>query len=339
MRFPLSLTRTMATYLLGKKLSGAKKFPLVLMLEPLHACNLTCTGCGRIREYVDTIKDKLTVDECLASVDECGAPVVSICGGEPMIYPWIEELVAKILERKKHIYLCTNGMFIKKKLAGFQPTSRFFFNVHLDGMEKSHDVAVEREGVFVEAIEGIKAAKKAGFLVCTNTTVYKETDMNEIAVLLAFLTELKVDGFMISPAYGYEAVRDTNPDGAAELFMTREDIQQKFREAKKLLQGFKLNTSPIYLEFLRGERDLRCAAWANPTRNIRGWKGPCYLITDGHYKTYHQLTEKTDWDKLGRGNDPRCENCMVHVGFEPAAVLGVNRRLGDSLKMALWQLT
>ncbi len=339
MRFPFSLTRSMATYLLGKKLSGAKKFPLVLMLEPLHACNLTCTGCGRIREYVDTIKDKLSVEQCLASVDECGAPVVSICGGEPMIYPWIEELVAKILERKKHVYLCTNGMFIEKKLAGFRPTSRFFFNVHIDGMEKSHDAAVEREGVFVEAVEGIKAAKKAGFLVCTNTTIYKETDMKEIAVLLAFLTEVGVDGFMISPAYGYEAVHETNPDGAAELFMTRQDIQQKFREAKTLLKRFKLNTSPIYLEFLRGERDLKCAAWANPTRNIRGWKGPCYLITDGHYDTYHQLTERTDWDKLGPGNDPRCEHCMVHVGFEPAAVLGVNRRLGDSLKMALWQLT
>ena len=163
--------------------------------------------------------------------------------------------------------------------------------------------------------------------------------MKEIAVLFAFLTELGVDGFMISPAYGYEAVRETNPDGAAELFMTRQDIQQKFREAKTLLRGFKLNTSPIYLEFLRGERELKCAAWANPTRNIRGWKGPCYLITDGHYDTYHQLTERTDWDKLGPGNDPRCEHCMVHVGFEPAAVLGVNRRLGDSLKMALWQLT
>jgi hopanoid biosynthesis associated radical SAM protein HpnH len=339
MRFPLSLTSTMATYLLKKKLSGEKKFPLVLMLEPLHACNLTCTGCGRIREYSTSIKDKLTLEECLASVDECGAPCVSICGGEPMIYPWIEELVAKILERKKHIYLCTNGMFIRKKLAGFKPTSRFFFNVHLDGMEATHDKAVEREGVFAEAIEGINAAKAAGFLVCTNTTIYTETDMDEIAVMLAYLTELKVDGFMISPAYGYAAVQQTNPDGADEIFMTREDIHAKFSAAKKMLKQYKLSTSPIYLEFLAGERDLRCAAWANPTRNIRGWKGPCYLITDKHHKTYTDLVQLTDWDKLGRGNDPRCENCMVHCGFEPAAVLGVNRRLGDSLKMALWQLS
>ncbi len=215
------------------------------MLEPLHACNLTCTGCGRIREYVSTIKDKLTVEECLASVDECGAPVVSICGGEPMIYPQIEELTAKILERRKHIYLCTNGMFIRKKLIGFRPTSRFFFNVHLDGMESTHDLAVERDGVFQEAIEGIKAAKAAGFLVCSNTTIYKETDMHEIAVLLTYLTELGVDGFMMSPAYGYAAVQATNPDGAQQIFMTREDIHEKFRQAQKLL-------APVQAEHLAG---------------------------------------------------------------------------------------
>ncbi len=338
MRFPISLTSKMAGYLLKKKLRGERRFPLVLMLEPLHACNLTCTGCGRIREYAQTIKTKLSIDECLAAVDECGAPVVSICGGEPMIYPGIDELVAKILERGKHIYLCTNGMFTRKKLADFRPTSRFFWNVHLDGMEKSHDLAVEREGVFAEAIEGIKAAKAAGFLVCTNTTIYKETDMHEIAVLLAYLTELGVDGFMISPAYGYQAVQDTNPQGAEQLFMTRDDVHAKFREAKHLLRGFKLSLSPIYQEFLRGERDLKCAAWANPTRNVRGWKGPCYLITDQHHKTYDDLVQLTDWDKLGRGKDPRCEHCMVHCGFEPAAVLGVNKKLGDSLKMAIWQL-
>src|SRR5262245_44057248 len=169
----------MAGYMARKKWEGIKRFPLVLMLEPLHACNLTCTGCGRIREYVSTIKQRLTVEQCLASVDECGAPIVSICGGEPMIYPDIEELVREIIARKKHVYLCTNGMFIRKKLDGFRPTSRFFFNVHLDGMEKTHDLAVEREGVFEEAVAGIKAAKEAGFLVCSNTTIYKETDMHE----------------------------------------------------------------------------------------------------------------------------------------------------------------
>jgi hopanoid biosynthesis associated radical SAM protein HpnH len=339
MRFPFSLTRRLTAYLMRKKLTGQQRFPLTLMLEPLHACNLTCTGCGRIREYASTIKDKLTVEECLAAVDECEAPVVSICGGEPMIYPWIEELVAKILERNRHIFLCTNGMFTRKKLSGFKPDKRFFFNVHLDGMEKTHDLAVEREGVFAEAVEGIKAAKAAGFLVCTNTTIYKETDMHEIAVLFDYLTELGVDGFMISPAYGYAAVQQTNPDGAAQIFMTRDDVHEKFRQGKELLKRHKLNASPIYQEFLRGERDLSCAAWANPTRNLKGWKGPCYLITDTHHKSYQDLVQLTDWSKLGRGNDPRCEHCMVHCGFEPAAVLGANRRLSDALKMAVWQLT
>src|SRR5205814_9607303 len=189
----------MAGYMLRKKLRREKRFPLVRMLEPLHACNLTCTGCGRIREYEETIKEKLTVEECLASVDEAGAPIVSICGGEPLIYPHIGELVRGVLRKRKHIYLCTNGMFIRKKLHEFRPTSRFFFNVHLDGLQETHDKAVERQGVFAAAVEGIQAAKKAGFLVCTNTTIFKETDLNEIDRLYAFLSRLKVDGFTLSP--------------------------------------------------------------------------------------------------------------------------------------------
>jgi hopanoid biosynthesis associated radical SAM protein HpnH len=215
MRFPLSLTTTMVGYIAKKKITRTPKFPLVLMLEPLHACNLTCTGCGRIREYESTIKQKLSVEECMQSVEECGAPIVSICGGEPMIYPEIGTLVKKILAKRKHIYLCTNGMFIEKKLAEFRPTSRFFFNVHLDGLRETHDKAVERDGVFDAAIAGIKAAKEAGHMVCTNTTVYKDTDIAEIDALYAYLTTLDVDGFMLSPAYGYAAVQSTNPTGAA----------------------------------------------------------------------------------------------------------------------------
>src|SRR3954451_11756041 len=225
MRFPLSLTTSMIGYIGRKKLAGAKRFPLVLMLEPLHACNLTCTGCGRIREYSATIKQKLSIDDCLAAVDECGSPVVSICGGEPMIYPGIGELVAKVLERKKVVYLCTNGMFIRKKIDEFAPSRKFFFNVHLDGMRKSHDIAVEREGVFDAAVDGIKAAKEAGFLVCTNTTVFKETEMSELDEMFAYLTSLDVAGFMIPPVYGYAAV------DSKEIFMSRDDIRDKFRAA------------------------------------------------------------------------------------------------------------
>jgi hopanoid biosynthesis associated radical SAM protein HpnH len=339
MRFPLSLTTSVAGYIARKKLSGSKRFPLVLMLEPLHACNLTCTGCGRIREYSQTIKDKLTVQECLESVDECGAPIVSICGGEPLIYPEIGRLVRGILRRHKHIYLCTNGMFIRKRLPELRPSRRFFFNVHLDGLEATHDLAVERKGVFRAAIDGIKAAKEAGFLVCTNTTVYKETNLDEIDELFAFLTRLGVDGFMLSPAYGYAAVHQTNPQGAAEIFMTRDDIRAKFKEAEKLLKKYRMASSPIYLEFLSGKRELTCTAWGNPTRNVKGWKGPCYLITDEHHRSFHDLMENTPWEKYGRGKDPRCEHCMVHCGYEPSAALGVNKRLGDSLKMLMWQMS
>ena len=194
-------------------------------------------------------------------------------------------------------------------------------------------LAVERDGVFREAIEGIKAAKAAGFLVCSNTTIYKETDLNEIAELFAYLYELGVDGYMISPAYSYTAVQ------TKDIFMSREEVREKFRQVCQLLGQYNLMTSPIYLEYLRGERELMCTAWGNPTYNPRGWKSPCYLITDGHYETFQEFIEKTPWEKYGRGRDPRCRDCMVHVGYEPSAVLGAHRKLGDNWKMLKWQLS
>jgi len=339
MRFPFSLTRTMTAYLLRKKLAGESKFPMVLMLEPSHCCNLSCSGCGRIREYSGHLRHRLSVDQCLASIDECRAPIVSICGGEPLVYPDIEELIEKTLDRGKHIYLCTNGMLLEKKAAKLPKSKRLFINVHVDGMEATHDKIVEHEGAFAAAARGIAAARQQGFLVCTNTTIYKQTDMNEIAVLFDYLNELGVGGLMISPAYGYEAVTDDNPDSAAEIFMTRREVHEKFRAARELLARFKLATSPVYLDFLSGDRDLECAAWANPTYNIKGWRGPCYLVADDHYETYAELVASTDWNNLGPGNDPRCEHCLVHCGFEPAAVLAANRSVRDMLRMALWQMT
>src|ERR1700722_7041986 len=339
MRFPLSLTSSMVGYMARKTLAREKRYPLVLMLEPLHACNLTCTGCGRIREYSDTIKDKLSVEDCLSSVDEAGAPIVSICGGEPMIYPEIGELVKGILKRRKHIYLCTNGMFIKKRLKEFRPTDRFFFNVHLDGLEATHDKAVERDGVFKAAVEGIQVAKKAGFLVCTNTTIFKDTDLGEIERLFAYLSKLGVDGFLLSPAYGYTAVQQTNPEAAAEIFLTRDEIKAKFQEASKLLTKYRLMSSPVYLEFLSGKRELTCTAWGNPTRNVKGWKGPCYLITDAHHDTFHGLMNDTPWENYGEGNDPRCTECMVHCGYEPSAAYGINSKFSDPFKQLGWLLS
>lgn len=310
-----------------------KRFPLVLMLEPLHACNLTCTGCGRIREYEDTITTKLELEQCLAAIDECRAPVVSICGGEPLMYKPIGRLVEGAIRRKRHIYLCTNGMFIEARLHEFRPHKRFFFNVHLDGLRETHDLAVERDGVFDEAIAGIRAAKAAGHMVCTNTTVYRETDMREVEALFEYLRQFDVDGHMLSPAYGYSAVQ------SREIFLTREDIQEKFKDVDSLFRRFRMNTTPIYAEFLKGARDMPCTAWGNPTYNTRGWKGPCYLITDAHWDSFEELMSETPWDRYGRGNDDRCEHCMVHCGYEPSAALGVNSRLADSLRMLRWALT
>jgi len=338
MRFPLSLTRSLAGYLLKKRLSGQERFPLVLMLEPSHACNLSCKGCGRIREYAGTVHQRMSIDECLAAVDECGAPVVSVCGGEPLVYPEIEQLVAEIVDRRKHVYLCTNGLDLAGKIARFRPSGRLFFSIHLDGMEATHDAVVRRPGVFRHAIAGIRAAKKAGFRVTTNTTIYRQTDLDEIVVLLEYLTELGVDGMMITPAYGYEAVEKAG-NGSGELFMTREEIQSRFRRARRALERFRLVASPIYLDFLCGLRTLPCAAWASPTRNVRGWKGPCYLMTDAHWPTYQDLVGSTDWSRLGPERDPRCEHCLVHCGFEPAAMLSARWGLRDALAMALWQVT
>ncbi len=310
-----------------------KRFPIVLMLEPLHACNLTCTGCGRIREYENTISQMLTLEQCLAASDECGAPTVSICGGEPFLHPKIGEMSTKLIERGRNVILCTNGMFIKKKIGDFRPNDTFFLNVHLDGMEKTHDLCVEREGVFQAAIEGIQIAKQNGFKVMTNTTVYRETSMDEIWQMFEYLEQWQVDGHTISPAYGYSAVNDR------DIFMTRDDINEKFKDIDKMSRRFPIINSPMYSEFLKGDRELPCTVWGSPTYNVLGWKGPCYLITDAHYKTFEEFMTHTQWEAYGPGNDPRCEHCMVHVGFEPSAAIGLNSKFTDSFKQLSWLLS
>jgi hopanoid biosynthesis associated radical SAM protein HpnH len=298
----------------------------------LHACNLTCTGCGRIREYETTIRERLSMEQCLKAVDECGAPVVSICGGEPLLLPDIGQITAEILKRGRYIQLCTNGMMLVKKLKDFKPSPNLVFNIHLDGMEKNHDLAVEREGVFKEAMEGLKAAKAAGFKVYSNTTVYKETDMNEIWELFEYLKQFGVDGHTIAPGYGYSAVNDR------EMFLTREDVFEKFKDIDVMAKKYPLVSSPVYMDFLKGDRDLPCTAWGNPTYNIKGWKGPCYLITDAHHETFEDLMTRTPWEDYGHGNDPRCEDCMVHCGYEPSAAYGVNAKFSDPFKTLGWLL-
>jgi MoaA/NifB/PqqE/SkfB family radical SAM enzyme len=395
MRFPLALTTKIAAYLIAQKLRGTKKFATVLQLEPLHTCNLTCTGCGRIREYSTSLKDMMSLEDCLAAAEECNAPMVSICGGEPLIYPHIEALVNGLLAQKRIVYICTNAMFMRKKmrewltkelrnaenasapLAGLRkeleakidkllangllsekdaatirnaqssirdsviaPNKWMYWNVHLDGLERTHDLIVEREGVFKECILAIKMAKILGYQVATNTTVYKETNMGEIEQMFDYLADLGVDGHTITPGYDYDAAKkdminrlNLRPEN---FFLTRDMTVQKFRKIDEWINRYTFFGTPIYFEFLAGKRDLTCSAWAIPTRNIRGWKGPCYLMTDAHYSSYAELLEKVQWDRYGVvdgvARDSRCENCMVHCGYEPTATLGLQAQRGDTWK-------
>ena len=318
MIFPPQLTIRMTTYTLKRKLLRHHRFPLVLMLEPLFKCNLACAGCGRIREYEDVMEEMLTVEECLKSVEECGAPVVSLTGGEPLIHPDIDRIVAGILAKKRFVYLCTNGLVMEKSLSKFQPDPYLSFVVHLDGLAQSHDRITGREGTFETAIAAIKAAKKAGFQARTNTTIYRESDPEELASLFQLLTELCVDGIMISPGFSYEGLEE-------DLFLSSNQSNGIFRSIYQLRKQVRFYNTPAYLKFLAGELKLLCTPWSNPTRNPKGWKSPCYLITDGHCHSFAELMEKTPWHKYGVGRDPRCADCMVHCGFEASAIEAVAR--------------
>ena len=392
MRFPLALTSKIAAYIVRHKLRGTQKFATVLQLEPLHTCNLTCTGCGRIREYSTNLKDLLPLEDCLAAAKECDAPMVSICGGEPLIYPQIEALVQGLLDQDRIVYICTNAMFMRKKMrewmaaeygkratfveetitklitaglmtekeagviqqgpkdpnkATIGPSKWMYWNVHLDGLERTHDLIVEREGVFRECILAIKMAKILGYQVATNTTIYKETDMDEIEQMLDFLSDLGVDGHTITPGYEYDAAKkdmiqrlNLQPEN---FFLTRKLTIEKFNRMEEWMNRYTFFGTPVYFEFLAGKRDLTCSAWAIPTRNIRGWKAPCYFMTDavgtngtGHFNSYAELLEQVDWNKYGVVNgvakDPRCENCMTHCGYEPTASLGLQAEPGDTWK-------
>lgn len=329
MRFPLTLYMAMSAYLLKKRWRKEARFPLVLMLEPTHRCNLSCSGCGRIREYRDTIMEELPLEVCLQAVDEAQTPVVTITGGEPLLYSQVPELVKELLARRRHIYFCTNGLLLEESLSLFRPNSRFTWNIHFDGTEPVHDVLIGRPGGFRKAFSGLLAAKRSGFRVSTNTTVYRETDLHDLERLFSELTAAGVDGILVAPGFSYE-------DVSGEVFLTREEIKEKFNEIRKWTCRFPLISNPLYLEFLAGERSLQCTPWGNPTRNPRGWKSPCYLITDTHYPTFRELMERTDWGYYASGRDPRCLQCMVHCGYEPTVVLQMNAR--DFVRMVKWNL-
>lgn len=329
MRFPLSLYVSMTGYLLKMRLLRQERFPLVLMLEPTHRCNLSCSGCGRIIEYHDTLNEEMTLDECFRAVDESGPPVVTITGGEPLLYSRIVELVRGVLDRGRHLYFCTNGLLLEESLHRFKPSSRFTWNVHFDGTEPVHDHIIGRRGGFEKALLAVRAAKARGFRVSTNTTVYRETDVGDLEKLFQQLTGAGVDGILAAPGFSYEEV-------IRDVFMTRREIAEKFRHILRWKNRFPIISNPLYLEFLVGERQLQCTPWGSPTRNSQGWKSPCYLITDTHYGTFGELMERCDWDYYVSGKDPRCAQCMMHCGYEPTVVRQMSGR--DILRMIEWNL-
>lgn len=332
MGFPYQLSLSLARYLIKNKLRGTRRFPLVLMLEPTFRCNLACAGCGRIREYHDIINQMLSAEECLAAVDESGAPVVSITGGEPLLHPDIGLIIEQAIARRRFVNLCTNGLLLESSLGKFKPSPYLSFVLHMDGLAGTHDQFAGRDGVFATAIAGIRAAKQAGFRVLINTTIYKRTNLHEIEQLFALLSRIPINGIMVSPAFSYEAV-----DG--DFFLSRREAIATFRHIFSLGKGLPFYNTPIYLEFLAGKRQLECAPWSTPTRNPKGWKRPCYLITDGHCQSFRELMSTTPWEKYGPGRDSRCANCMVHCGFEGSAVGEIGRNPANLWRIIRWNFS
>jgi hopanoid biosynthesis associated radical SAM protein HpnH len=316
MPVPISQAWTVASYVLKQKLSGRKQYPLVLMLEPLYRCNLACAGCGKIQYPAHVLKRELSPEECFKAVDECGAPMVSIPGGEPLMHSQIEKIVEGLVARKKYIYLCTNALLLKEKLHLFQPSKYLTFSVHLDGQKEHHDFSVCREGGYELAVDGIKAALERGFRVTTNTTLFDGADPKSVRAFFDEMMELGVEGMMLSPGYSYDKAPDQ------KHFLGRARTRRVFRamlaNRKKTWQ---FNQSPLFLEFLMGKQEFKCTPWGMPTYSIFGWQKPCYLLQDGYAETFVELMAETEWANFGtESGNPECANCMVHSGYEASAV-------------------
>ncbi|MEM8836031.1 MAG: adenosyl-hopene transferase HpnH [Planctomycetota bacterium] len=319
MGVPISQMWTVASYVVSQKLARRERYPLVLMLEPLFRCNLSCAGCGKIQYPAHILKRNLSVEDCMKAVDECGAPMVSIPGGEPLLHPDIKEIVEKLVARKKYIYLCTNALLLKEKLEEglFKPTKYLTFGVHMDGTEAHHDFAVCRDGTYSKAVEGIKMAVQQGFRVTTNTTLFDGADPAAVREFFDEMMELGVEGMMISPGYAYPKAPDQ------QSFMTeRRNTNELFETIlSNRKKGWRFNQSALFLEYLMGSREYECTPWGNPTYNIFGWQKPCYLLQDGYVDTFEQLMQETEWDQYGRASgNPKCAQCMVHSGYEASAV-------------------
>ena len=313
---PLELSVRIAKYMLTQRIKGRKRFPMVTMLEPLEMCNLSCVGCGRIREYKAMMSKMMPVKEAIAAVEESGAPIVSIAGGEPTIHPQIHEIINELVRRKYFVYCCSNGLLMERVMQKIKPSKYFCWVVHMDGMEEKHDESVDRKGVFKKAKDAIASAIARGYRVCTNTTIFRGSDVEDLHELFRTMTDMGVEGCMVSPGFDYEAVADR------EQFLHREESEKVFKELldPDRSDGIRFYNNPLYLNFLRGERDYQCTAWSNPTYTIMGWRLPCYPLADKHVDEMSDVMQAEVWEKYGVGKDPRCANCMMHCGFESATI-------------------
>jgi hopanoid biosynthesis associated radical SAM protein HpnH len=331
---PLQQQIRVGSYIFKQRLAGRKRYPLVLMLEPLFRCNLACAGCGKI-DYPDSVLNRrLTVQECVDAAEECGAPMVSIPGGEPLLHREIGEIVSELVKRKRYVYLCTNGLLLEKKIHLFTPSPYLTFNIHLDGLKDEHDKSVCQTGVFDKAVKAARLAKEKGFRVNVNATLFRGLDAERVADYLDFVTdELKVDGVSISPGYAYERAPDQ------EHFLNRQAsknlFRDVFRKGKERARKWRFGQSTMFLDFLAGNQEYRCTPWGTPTRNVFGWQRPCYLLNEGYVKTFKELMEETDWDSYGTGAYEKCADCMVHCGYEPTAVVDTVENPFKALKVFL----
>jgi hopanoid biosynthesis associated radical SAM protein HpnH len=332
MAMPFRQSVRLGRYLLKQKLLRRDKFPLLVELEPLFACNLKCAGCGKIEQPAALLKKRMPVEQAVAAIEESGAPMVSIAGGEPLMHKQIDEIVRQLLDRNKIVFLCTNALLMPKHLHKFKPHRNFAWMVHVDGLKERHDLSVSHEGGFEGAIEAIKMAKAAGFRVMTNTTFFNtDTPQTVIGVLDYLNNVVEVDNMQISPAYAYQKAPDQEHWlGVSE---TRELFAKAFANGRR--KKWRLNHSPVFLDFLEGKRDLECTAWGIPSYSLLGWQRPCYLLDDSYAATYKELIEETDWSAFGRGKDPRCANCMAHCGYEPTAVIATLGSLKETMRAAV----
>ncbi len=334
MTVPLRQSLRTASYLARQRLARREKFPLLVELEPLYQCNLACSGCGKIQHPDHVLRRRMPVDQAIGAIEESGTPMVSIAGGEPLIHPEIDEITRQLIDRKKFVYLCTNALLMEKKLDLFKPSPYFAWAIHLDGLRERHDASVEREGVFDKAVSAIKAAKAKGFRVTTNSTFFTHDSPDTVRQVLDFINdELEVDQMMISPAYAYEKAPDQ--DHFLGVKETHKLFTAAFADGRR--KKWRLNHTPLFLDFLEGKVDFQCTAWGIPSYGVFGWQRPCYLMSDGYAKTYQELVETTEWEKYGRGRDPRCDNCMAHCGYEPTAVLATTKSFKQSVRAALSQ--